>query len=77
MQAFLAHFINVYLAVIINSENSGADECIWYFITYSIDSFGGVILVFLQLRLVESMLDMFEASKYKSGNYFEIIMPED
>jgi hypothetical protein len=50
----VAHLINLVLAVLLSEgASSKADQCIWYFINISVDTFAGLLLCYIFMYFVE------------------------
>ncbi|EWS72964.1 homocysteine S-methyltransferase family protein (macronuclear) [Tetrahymena thermophila SB210] len=74
--AFVAHLLNLFLSIILSSGNDDVDPCHWYFITVIFDTTVGVFLCYLILHQFEKLLTSTKYEKFKSGNYFNIITPD-
>ncbi|CAD8148685.1 unnamed protein product [Paramecium pentaurelia] len=71
LSALLAHILNVILAMELSSETD-KNACIWYFITFMLDSTMGILLIFLLMKSLNMIFTYFDMRKLQSGNYFKI-----
>ncbi|CAK55805.1 unnamed protein product (macronuclear) [Paramecium tetraurelia] len=71
LSALLAHILNVILATELSAETD-ENACIWYFITFMLDSTLGVLLIFLLMKSLNMIFNYFDMRKLQSGNYFKI-----
>ncbi|CAD8052048.1 unnamed protein product [Paramecium sonneborni] len=71
LSALLAHILNVILAMELSTETD-ENACIWYFITFMLDSTMGVLLIFLLMKSLNMIFTYFDIRRLKSGNYFRI-----
>lgn len=67
------HFINVFVSVALNTRmavhHKHADECAWYFTTFLMDLFPGMVMVYFLKEATESQLRRRGMRKFISGNY--------
>jgi len=72
------HFINLYISMFFNARTSRiptggikADECTWYFTTFLIDLFPGLLMIFLISSLSEKIFLRLDLKTLLAGNYAE------
>ena len=69
------HFINIYLSVSLTKlsqeKNVKADECSMYFITFLIDLFPGLVIIFGLASLFDTLFTKLKWLSLVSGNYVE------
>lgn len=65
MSAGILHVLNLYLS---HSVKSG-DQCVWYFLNYTVDTILGMALCYLLLHSVERCLKYSNKFAFKSGYY--------
>lgn len=67
------HFINVFLSVFLQTKTISAagkaDQCAWYFTTFLLDLFPGMLIVFVLNYFIEAFLQSRNLKKFISGNY--------
>jgi hypothetical protein len=51
----LAHILNLTFAIIMNSSNANADECVWYFVNVFVDTTLGVLLYYIFMHYIEKL----------------------
>lgn len=61
----LLHTMNLYLA----SNAAGVQECVWYFLNFTMDTVAGMGLAYLILHGVERCLSCSPSLSFKSGYY--------
>lgn len=68
---FVVHFINIYLSKKFfgNKHNVEADECAIYFITFLIDLFPGLVIMFMLSKLYDKTFEKCGFKRLVSGNY--------
>ncbi|EAR95922.2 vaculolar membrane protein (macronuclear) [Tetrahymena thermophila SB210] len=76
VSALVAHMLNVLLAVTLSGE-SDLDACNWYFVTVLFDTTLGVFICFIILSIFEKLFDRYHLVKFKTGNYFKVIIPDN
>ena len=59
------------------SEDTTADECIWYFLNFFLDTTIGVLICFALMKLVDCVVTKYKISFLRSGYYFEEIKRND
>ena len=73
----LIHFINLYLSIFMNSGSSSygsagnvkADECTWYFNTFLVDLFPGLVIIMISSAFVDRLFIKLKIKTMVSGNY--------
>ena len=55
------------------SEDTTADECIWYFLNFFLDTTIGVLICYTFMKLLECIVQKYQINFLKSGYYFEEI----
>ena len=55
------------------SEDTTADECIWYFLNFFLDTTIGVLICYTFMKLLECIVQKYQINFLKSGFYFEEI----
>ena len=69
------HFINIYLAMSLsefkNEDKIKADQCSWYFITFLIDLFPGLVILYSLSSLFDAIFTRVGATSLVAGNYIE------
>lgn len=67
------HFINIYLAMSLSEykNDAKADQCAWYFLTFLIDLFPGLLIIFCLSSLFDAVFTHIGATSLVSGNYIE------
>lgn len=67
------HFINIYLAMSLSEHQNDvhADQCSWYFITFLIDLFPGLLIILCLSLLFDAVFTKIGAISLVSGNYIE------
>jgi len=69
----IIHFINVYASIFINkvvkTQNSTTDQCSWYFTTFLIDLFPGLLLIYTFSTILEAIFVKFDVYSMIPGNY--------
>lgn len=63
----LLHVMNLFFA----SNASGVQECVWYFLSFCMDTIFGMVLAYLLLHAVERCLNYSPRLSFKSGYYGE------
>jgi len=63
----LLHTMNLFLA----SNASNVQECVWYFLNFSMDTIFGMVLAYLLLHAFERCLKCSPRLSFKSGYYGE------
>ncbi|CAD8049851.1 unnamed protein product [Paramecium primaurelia] len=71
LSALLTHVLNVILAMELSSETD-KNACIWYFITFMLDSTMGILLIFLLMKSLNMIFTYFDMRVYTNINYSEI-----
>ena len=69
----MIHFINVYSSIkideMIRKKHPNSDQCSWYFTTFLIDLFPGLLLIFLFSTLLENLFLKCDCYSLVPGNY--------
>ena len=69
------HFVNIYLAMSLSELKSAADthtdQCSWYFITFLIDLFPGLLILYSLSSLLDAIFTRLGATSLVAGNYIE------
>lgn len=67
----MIHFVNVYLSKYLgsHSKTTGTDECALYFVTFLIDLFPGLVIIFILSKIYDSTFERCGCKKLVSGNY--------
>lgn len=69
LSSFLLHFLNLFLAVTISKQND-EDACVWYLINIILDTFVGIILEWILVRLIEVIARHNKVDTLISGCYY-------
>jgi hypothetical protein len=48
------HFVNLFVAIIISKQNED-DACIWYLINVILDTFFGIILIWILIKISNTL----------------------
>ncbi|MCQ2816479.1 MAG: STIMATE family protein [archaeon] len=64
------HCLNLLLSVIASVETT-ADECIWYFLNFLLDTTIGILSCYLMMSLVQWIVKKYRIDILKTGFYFE------
>ncbi|CAD8198710.1 unnamed protein product [Paramecium pentaurelia] len=75
VSAFVQHFLNIGLAILLSSADSG-DQCQWYFITYMLDCTIGMLINCLLITLFEALFQKLGQTQFQTGNYYTITYPQ-
>lgn len=59
----------MFLALSLSKQNE-EDACIWYFINNGLDTFVGIIIVWLLISLLDYIAKKYEIDVLMSGNYY-------
>ena len=69
----LIHFINVYFSIFLSDKiklrNSKSDQCSWYFTTFLIDLFPGLLFIYLFATGLERTFIRYDVHSLIAGNY--------
>lgn len=72
VQSFI-HFCNLYISVLFSSASKNgskkADECAWYFTSFVIDLFPGMLIIWGLNSLVQKGLEKLNMRRLINGNY--------
>lgn len=67
------HFFNVFLSVFLHTKGESAvgkaDQCAWYFTTFLLDLFPGMLMVYALNTLLEAFFRSRNLRKFMNGNY--------
>lgn len=70
------HLLNLIMSVFL-SEETTADECIWYFLNFFLDTTIGVLICFALMKLIDCVVSKYKIGFLRSGYYFEEIKRND
>lgn len=66
------HFVNIYLAMSLSEhKNAQTDQCAMYFITFLIDLFPGLVIIFCMSSLLDAVFTRLGLISLVAGNYIE------
>lgn len=69
----MVHFLNVFIAKSLQNEpidnSSKQDECTWYFLTFLIDLFPGIVILTFLIKLTDHIFKKLRFNSLITGNY--------
>jgi hypothetical protein len=70
--AGVIHFLNLFISYLVGRPRNGGPKtnlCVWYFLNVAVDTTIGVAILWMWLRIIQSIIEKFNIKQVKTGQY--------